>query len=79
MAKNLAAVDNELIEEARPIEDHRTRKAAVAAARKEYMRNRNQRRILGLFGTIDYNKSYEYSVNAAARAFEQMAQRAAGL
>jgi Arc/MetJ family transcription regulator len=59
MATNLALDDN-LIEEARRIGDHRTKKEAVTAALKEYIDHRKQIEILGLAGTIDYDPAYDY-------------------
>jgi Arc/MetJ family transcription regulator len=59
MATNLALDDN-LIEEARRIGDHKTKKAAVTAALDEYIRRRKQLEILKLAGTIDYDPTYDY-------------------
>jgi hypothetical protein len=59
MATNLALDDN-LIEEARQIGDHKTKKEAVTAALDEYIRRRKQLRILDLFGTIDFDPNYDY-------------------
>ena len=62
MPTNLA-VDGRLIEEARRIGHHRTKKEAVTAALDEYIRRRKQLRILDLFGTIDYQEDYDYRAN----------------
>ena len=59
MATNLALDDN-LIEEARRIGDHKTKKEAVTAALDEYIRRRKQLQILDLFGTIDFDPDYDY-------------------
>jgi hypothetical protein len=59
MATNLALDDN-LIEEARRIGDHKTKKEAVTAALDEYIRRRKQLEILDLFGTIDFDPDYDY-------------------
>ncbi len=59
MATNLA-IDSRLIERARRIGKHRTKRAAVTAALEEYVRRRRQLRILDLVGTIDYEPSYDY-------------------
>jgi len=59
MPTNLA-IDDRLIEEARKLGRHRTKKDAVTAALDEYIRRRKQQDILPLFGTIDYNDSYDY-------------------
>ena len=57
MATNLA-IDDRLIDEARRIGQHGTKKAAVTAALEEYIERRKQLEILNLFGTIDYDPRY---------------------
>ena len=52
MATNLA-LDDRLIEQARKIGKHKTKKDAVTAALQEYIRSRKQERILSLFGSIE--------------------------
>jgi hypothetical protein len=59
MATNLA-IDDGLVDEARRIGNHRTKKEAVNAALKEYIDRRKQLEILKLFGTIDYDPTYDY-------------------
>jgi Arc/MetJ family transcription regulator len=59
MATNLA-IDDKLINEARKIGKHKTKKEAVTAALKEYVDRRKQLKILELFGTIDYDPTYDY-------------------
>jgi cysteinyl-tRNA synthetase len=59
MATNLD-IDDKLINEARRIGKHKTKKEAVTAALDEYIRHRKQLKILELFGTIDYDPTYDY-------------------
>jgi Arc/MetJ family transcription regulator len=59
MATNLA-IDGKLINEARRIGKHKTKKEAVSAALKEYVDRRKQLEILKLSGTIDYDPTYDY-------------------
>ncbi len=59
MATNLA-IDDKLIEEARRIGHHKTKKDAVTAALDEYIRWRKQLKILDHFGTIDFDPDYDY-------------------
>jgi len=59
MATNLA-IDDRLIEEAKRVGGHKTKKEAVTAALEEYVKRRKQLRILELFGTIDYDPDYDY-------------------
>lgn len=59
MATNLA-LDNELIEKARKIGKHKTKKAVVTEALEEYIQRRKQMEIINLFGTIDFDPEYDY-------------------
>ena len=59
MLTNLA-IDDRLIEEARKLGHHRTKKETVAAALGEYIKRRKQQSILSLFGAIEYDESYNY-------------------
>lgn len=59
MATNLA-LDDALIEEARAIGNHKTKREAVDAALREYVQKRKQLRIMELFGKIDYDPKYDY-------------------
>ena len=59
MATNLA-LDDRLILEAQRVGKHKTKKEAVTAALSEYVRRRKQLDIVKLFGTIDYDPSYDY-------------------
>lgn len=62
MPTNLA-IDDRLIEEARRIGRHGTKKEAVTAALDEYIRHRKQAQILDLFGTIGYRQDDDYKAN----------------
>ncbi len=59
MATNLA-IDDRLIEEARKVGKHRTKKATVTEALQEYIARRRQTRILDLFGKIEFDPRYDY-------------------
>lgn len=59
MATNLA-IDDELINEARRIGRHRTKREAVTAALKEYIQRRQQVALLDLFGQVPYEPEYDY-------------------
>lgn len=59
MPTNLA-IDDELLEEALRIGGHRTKKATVNEALKEYIQRRRQLGLLDLFGQIDYDPDYDY-------------------
>lgn len=59
MATN-QALDDGLIEAAREIGGHRTKKAAVTAALEEYVQRRRQLRVLDSFGRIEFAEGYDY-------------------
>ena len=59
MPTNLA-IDDKLIENARRIGKHKTKKAAVTEALIEYIQRREQLKILGLFGKVEYDEDYDY-------------------
>jgi Bacterial antitoxin of type II TA system, VapB len=54
------AIDDRLIEEAKALGQHRTKREAVNAALDEYIRRRKQQAIIPLFGSIDYDEHYDY-------------------
>jgi putative antitoxin of VapBC-like toxin-antitoxin system len=59
MPTNLA-IDDRLIQEARRVGGHKTKKAAVTEALEEYIRHRKQLEIISLFGTLDWDPTYDY-------------------
>ncbi len=59
MATNLA-IDVGLLERAQKAGGHRTKKATVTEALEEYIQRRKQAKIVRLFGTIDFDKDYDY-------------------
>ncbi len=62
MPTNLA-LDDRLIERARQVGRHKTKKEAVTAALDEYIRRRRQLRLLARFGTITYDFRYDYKAD----------------
>jgi hypothetical protein len=59
MSTNLA-LDDKLINQARRVGKHKTKKAAVTAALEEYVRRHEQMGVIDLFGTIEYRDDYDY-------------------
>jgi Arc/MetJ family transcription regulator len=59
MATNLD-IDQTLLEEAVTIGRHRSKKAAVTEALREYIARHKQQRILELFGSVEYAEDYDY-------------------
>ncbi len=66
MPTNLA-IDDRLLEEARRIGRHRTKKETVTAALGEYIAHRKQLEILSLFGTVEYDPTYDYKRGRRAK------------
>lgn len=66
MPTNLA-IDDRLIEEAKKLGKHRTKKEAVTAALDEYVRRHKQMEIISLFGTVDFDPSYNYKRERRAK------------
>lgn len=59
MATNLA-LDDELIEAARKLGGHRSKREAVTRALEEYILRIRQQDILSDFGTVDYDPKYDH-------------------
>jgi len=54
------AVDQELLERAFRVSGEPTNKAAVTRALQELIALREQRRVAGLFGKLDWDASFDY-------------------
>lgn len=59
MATNLS-IDPKLIDEALEISGERTKKAAVTRALEEFIARRRQKRLLELFGKLEWDSSFDY-------------------
>lgn len=59
MATNLA-IDDWLIDEAKTIGKHRTKKGVVTEALQEYIQRRKQTEIFNIFNKIDFDQDYDY-------------------
>lgn len=66
MPTNLA-IDDRLINQARRLGGHRTKKATVNEALKEYIQRRQRLRMLSLLGTIDFDPNYDYKAERRRR------------
>jgi hypothetical protein len=51
-----------LINKAKRLGRHRTKKETVEAALQEYIGKRRRPKIVELFGTIDYDENYDYKL-----------------
>jgi len=66
MATNLN-LDDVLLEEALKVSGKRTKREAVTAALQEYVARRKQRRILELFGSLDWDPRFDYKKERGRR------------
>jgi Arc/MetJ family transcription regulator len=60
-------LDDALLEEALRLSGKRTKREAVNAALQEYVSRRKQRRILELFGQLDWDPRYDYKKERGRR------------
>jgi len=66
MATNLA-LDDKLIEEAKIIGKHRTKKGVVTEALREYIQCRKQSKILNIFNSVVFDEDYDYKQQRAVK------------
>ena len=66
MATNLD-LDNSLILRAQKAGKHKTKKETVTQALIEYAERREQRKIKELFGSIEYDESYDYKAHRSRK------------
>jgi len=59
MATNLS-IDPKLLDRALEVSGENTKKAAVTLALKEFIARREQKRLLELFGSLDWDADYDY-------------------
>jgi len=59
MATNLS-IDPDLLDRALEVSGEKTKKAAVTKALEEFIGRREQKRILELFGKLDWDPNYNY-------------------
>ena len=59
MATNLA-LDPELLDRVVAVSGEPTKKAAVTLALKEFIARREQKRIVELFGKLEWDETYDY-------------------
>ena len=66
MATNLN-IDERLLALALKAGGFKTKKATVNEALREFIQRREQARILGLFGTVDFDKKYNHKEGRSRR------------
>jgi Arc/MetJ family transcription regulator len=60
-------LDDRLVEEAKRLGKHRTRKAAVNEALAEYVARHKRHRVLELFRTLEWDPKYHYKTERRRR------------
>ena len=53
-------IDDDLLNTAKKIGKHKTKRAVVNEALKEYIQRRKQYEITKLFGKVEYDENYDY-------------------
>lgn len=66
MATNLS-IDPDLLERAVRVSGLKTKKAAVTKALEEFVARRDQKKLLSLFGKLEWNPSYDYKKERSRR------------
>ena len=66
MATNLA-LDDKLVEEAKRLGKHRSKRDAVNEAIVEYVARRKRQNIVRLFATMEWNPEYDYKAGRRRR------------
>ena len=66
MATNLD-IDPRLLERALKVSGERTKTAAVTRALEEFVARREQRRLLDLFGALEWDAAYDYKAERSRR------------
>jgi len=66
MATNLA-LDPKLIDRALKVSGEKTKKAAVTRALQEFIARRNQKRLIELMGSLQWDDSYDFKSERSRR------------
>ena len=66
MATNLS-IDPALIERALQVSGEKTKKAAVSKALEEFIARREQKKLLELFGSLEWDPAYDYKAERNRR------------
>ena len=66
MATNLA-LDPVLLEKALAVSGEKTKKAAVTKALEEFIARREQKKLLELFGSLEWDTGYDYKAERERR------------
>lgn len=60
-------LDDDLVAEAKKLGKHKTKRDAVNEALREYVARRKRRRVLDVFGKVDWDPNYDYKAERRRR------------
>ena len=66
MAINLS-IDPDLLDQALAVSGERTKKAAVTQALREFVARRRQKRLLDLFGKLEWDEGFDFKAERSRR------------
>ncbi len=66
MATNIS-IDPELLERALRVSGEKTKQATISRALEEFIARRGQKRLLDLFGSLDWDPQYDYKAERERR------------
>ena len=66
MATNLS-IDPELLDKALEIGGEKTKKATVTKALREFIARREQKKLMDLYGTLEWNDDFDYKHERSRR------------
>ena len=61
------ALDDALIDEAKRLGGHKSKRDAVNSALEEYVRRRKQKALLKVVGTVEWDEQYDYKAERRRR------------
>lgn len=59
-------IDGKLLQRAKRLGGHKTKRETVNRALEEYIRHREQMRLPEMFGTIDFDPNYDYKAQSSS-------------
>ena len=66
MSTNLA-LDPKLLDRALKVSGEKTKKATVTKALEEFIARRSQKKLLGLMGSLEWDKGYDYKAERSRK------------
>jgi metal-responsive CopG/Arc/MetJ family transcriptional regulator len=63
------SIEESLVDSACQVGNHPSREAAIEAALREYVERRRQRQIIEMFGTVEFDSTYNFKEARCRGAF----------